>query len=323
MIRGKILVGPLPPPIGGVSTHVKRTMDKLHIPCINTSHLSFSDIRYILMLHNKEIIVHDYGKITLLVLILKASLFRLNCEITLVNHNFGIFSIQERDYKSTVFKYLVRALVGLSTQMLVVNDYLKIKMCSMYKHAQIKVFDPFIEPDMRDEERIRKTYPPELLNFIKSKKPLLSAGAWHLTFFQDHELYGFDMLIELIGVLKLNYSNIGLVFGLADIEFNQPYLCQCIERIKQLKIEDNVCILKDQKEIWPIIKDSDVFLRPTNTDGDPLSIKEALAFNVPVVASDCVKRDTRVRIFLTRDIDSLVNVTNKVLEYMKSGENCA
>ena len=35
---------------------------------------------------------------------------------------------------------------------------------------------------------------------------------------------------------------------------------------------------------------TDVLLKPTNTDGDAISVREALYLGVPVVASDVVER---------------------------------
>ena len=99
-----------------------------------------------------------------------------------------------------------------------------------------------------------------------------------------------------------------LVFGLADEFYNLSYLNECKEIIKQNGIEDNIYILSGQKQMWPIIKISNLFIRPTYIDGDPISIKEALYFGVKVIASDCCPRDKRVVLFKNRDIDSLVNI---------------
>jgi hypothetical protein len=47
-------------------------------------------------------------------------------------------------------------------------------------------------------------------------------------------------------------------------------------------------------------------LRTTNTDGDAISIREALDLNKIVIASDVVKRPQGVKLFKTRDVNSLV-----------------
>ena len=40
----------------------------------------------------------------------------------------------------------------------------------------------------------------------------------------------------------------------------------------------------------PVLRLTDVLLKPTNTDGDAISVREALYLGVPVVASDVVER---------------------------------
>ncbi len=48
--------------------------------------------------------------------------------------------------------------------------------------------------------------------------------------------------------------------------------------------------MTDQKQLWPLIKKADLFLRPTLSDSFGISIAEALLFDVPAVASDvCVR----------------------------------
>jgi glycosyltransferase involved in cell wall biosynthesis len=53
--------------------------------------------------------------------------------------------------------------------------------------------------------------------------------------------------------------------------------------------------------MWPVIKRASVFLRPTTSDGDSISLREALHFNVPVVASDAAPRPAGSILFASRD----------------------
>jgi glycosyltransferase involved in cell wall biosynthesis len=52
-------------------------------------------------------------------------------------------------------------------------------------------------------------------------------------------------------------------------------------------------------------------LRPTATDGDAVSVREALHLGVPVVASDVVERPTGARVFALDDPKAL---TARILE---------
>ena len=57
-----------------------------------------------------------------------------------------------------------------------------------------------------------------------------------------------------------------------------------------------------------------MFIRPTNTDGDAVSIREALDFNIPCIASDVVVRPKEVKLFKNRDIMDLHRCFKEVKE---------
>lgn len=52
----------------------------------------------------------------------------------------------------------------------------------------------------------------------------------------------------------------------------------------------NVIFITDDVDFCYLIQKSFCFIRFTSTDGDSVSIKESLFFNVPVIASDCITR---------------------------------
>ena len=62
-----------------------------------------------------------------------------------------------------------------------------------------------------------------------------------------------------------------------------------------------------QSELWPVFNMVDLFIRPSYSDGDANSIREALYFGVPVVASDCVRRPNSVITFNTGDKKAFYN----------------
>ena len=62
-----------------------------------------------------------------------------------------------------------------------------------------------------------------------------------------------------------------------------------------------------------MFKKVNLSIRPTITDGDAISIREALYFNCEVIASDVVKRPEGTVYFKCRDIDDLYYQTSKIL----------
>jgi len=86
------------------------------------------------------------------------------------------------------------------------------------------------------------------------------------------------------------------------------------QRISDKQIEENFLFQTKPCQMYPIIMKSDLFLRPTNTDGDAVSIREALHFKVPAVASDVCPRPEGTILFKCRDIDDLTSKVKEVLD---------
>jgi len=67
-----------------------------------------------------------------------------------------------------------------------------------------------------------------------------------------------------------------------------------------------------------LLSNVDVYIRPTNFDGNSVSILEALSSGVPVLASDVVDRGVGVKTFKNNDkkdfIDKLKNIVNNKQE---------
>lgn len=58
---------------------------------------------------------------------------------------------------------------------------------------------------------------------------------------------------------------------------------------------------------------SDLFVRPTNTDGYSVSIAEVIYFKVPAIASDVCARPQGTVLFKSRDIDDFYLKVKDVL----------
>jgi hypothetical protein len=59
---------------------------------------------------------------------------------------------------------------------------------------------------------------------------------------------------------------------------------------------------------------SDIIVRPTNTDGDSLTIREGLFLNKKVLASDVVKRPEGVVLFKNRDLNDMEEKVEKLIQ---------
>ena len=81
-----------------------------------------------------------------------------------------------------------------------------------------------------------------------------------------------------------------------------------LARRKELGLEDSFILIEESlAEVYPLLLVSHVFIRPTNTDGNSVSVKEALWFGCQVIASDAVVRPEEVILFANRDSNDLAN----------------
>lgn len=133
----------------------------------------------------------------------------------------------------------------------------------------------------------------EIAEWLQKHKPVLAATG------SATPEYGFNVLLDAVGRLTPRYPNVGcVVMGLNNP--NRP---------------DNVLTIGDipHLDCLGLMSKADVFVRPTFADGDSISVREALAMNVPVVASDCTRRPDGTVLFKTGNSEDLATRLECVL----------
>lgn len=318
------LIGPYPPPYGGVSIHIQRLREQLtrqHIKCIvyDTSRVTKEEVGIIAMenmikwlqnqfLHHRRNILHCHGYSPLLmgILSLLAIVKRKRAVITLHSFRYDTNSMSLLD------KFAFWAARKAENYFIVVSHEIRNKIISLsIRPENIEVIPSFIPPTVKEEDV--KEIPQGTWNFIDSHSPVILANAFKIVFYNNQDLYGIDMCVEMCARLKRYYPNIGLVFCLPDIG-DHNYFNQIKQRIKEKGIEDNFFFQTKPCQMYPLFTKTDVFVRPTNTDGDAVSIREALYFKVPSVASDVVPRPEGSVLFKNRDIDDFISKVKDILD---------
>ena len=219
-------------------------------------------------------------------------------------------------YLKPVIITLLRRLFGLISHCITVNPDIKNQLLSFRINPEkISVIPAFLPPTVKQDE-ISKV-PEDVWTFIGNHHPIISANAFQLTYFNSQDLYGLDMCVELCYILKRTNPNIGLIFCLSKVG-DVEYLTKITKKIAEKSISDNFLLIAKGFPFYPILMNSDLFVRPTNTDGDALSVREALNFNVPVIASDIVMRPQHVVLFKNREIDDFASKVQNVLHNTKS-----
>ena len=181
------------------------------------------------------------------------------------------------------------------------EDIRKLMLSAGIRPGRCGTVSAFIPPVVRAEDA--RGLPPEVLSFLESHSPVISAGAFKINFYRGQDVYGLDMCVALCANLKQTYPRIGVIFCLPIIG-DEDYFSRMNREIKEKNIGDNfMFITRPLNEVYTIWQQSDIFVRPTVTDGDAVSLREALYLKTPSVASDVVPRPEGTVLFQTGDIE--------------------
>jgi glycosyltransferase involved in cell wall biosynthesis len=175
---------------------------------------------------------------------------------------------------------------------------------------RIRVIPPYLPPERTDE--VRRAIEPEVDRFLSSRRPVLTASAYRLTFHDNQDVYGLDLCIDLCRELLPDHPQLGFVFALPAIG-DEGYYAAMQERIAASGIGGHFCFARSATEYWPIIERSTILVRPTSTDSYGVSVMEAIDLGVPAIASDVCLRAPGAILFHNRKFDSLLETCRRVL----------
>lgn len=322
------LVGTYPPPIGGVSIHIFRLRQALiqrgmDVVVYDTS-LSkdgeegilpgasrrrlftklYSSPAGIIHYHN-----HDWMMRAMLLLLRPFSK-----KVIFTFHSFR----DDLNTASPLNKVLLHMVARYGDSFIATNNEIKEKLIRIGASShKVKVIPAFLPPQLSSGDF--GSVPDSASAFMKSHDPLISANGYQISFFQGEDLYGIDLCIDLCYALKKVWAEVGLIFCLPTIG-DPTYFSKLQKRIHDLGIDKNFLFVTGSVNLPPILKQSDLFIRPTNTDSYGVSIAEALYLGTPAIASDVCERPTGTMLFPSRNLDELIRLSKKVLEDLKSGK---
>lgn len=309
-------MGPLPPPIGGVSIHIVRLskliQDEFEIDYVDeSSHIkndyfnlrTFQLSSYLKKVRWADLIYIHSGKRQLVIFhILIGKLFRK--KIILTVHGYP-------NPRKNFFTSMDSVFYSLSDKIIVVNSFILDRVKLPPSKAIVRC--AFVPPVIEEESML----PDHLLKWLESRKKLgeiiISANAYQLKFFNQQDLYGLDMCIDSAEKLVKDGYPVSFVFNVSSVEKNRELFEEYQHRIQNGEIRDHFLLLNEELSFVRLITYSDIILRPTNTDGDALTIREALHFGKPIIASDVIPRPEGTILFKVRDTEDLVRAISATI----------
>jgi glycosyltransferase involved in cell wall biosynthesis len=159
----------------------------------------------------------------------------------------------------------------------------------------------------------RSSVAPAVWKFLDNHEPRIAANG-KIRYLAGSDVYGFDQLVELAGALKSDYPNLGIVicFSVDDCSEREA-LAALMKRAEALGVTDLVHFETFNGLFVPVLAACDVFVRPTTSDGDANSVREALALGVPTVASDIVERPSGTLTYACGDLADFARAVRDAL----------
>ncbi len=163
------------------------------------------------------------------------------------------------------------------------------------------IYNPF------DFEKIRERA-KEINNDIPNKKYIIYAAKFENR--KNQKL--------LIKAYKKANINLPLVLiGNTHTDSDKKYLKELKELIIKLGIEEKVIFPGFQKNPYPWIKNAELFVMSSNSEGLPLVLVEALILGTKVVSTDCPTGPSEVLIDELKEFLSPINDIEKLAENIK------
>jgi len=279
-----LIVGKIPPPIGGVRIHVARLWAYFSnfegYSLLNLNELLTAKGLYSILIH-KTIHLHTSNVYARLFFAVLGFVLRKNIIIT---------------YHGNLSRY-----TWLKNRI----DYLSVRLCKI--PIVINMSSYILAIKMNSKARLVSAFiPPQhttqlpaavhkAITELGLKYKIYCTNAFNVTFDKyKKEIYGIGELLRcfyLLADCKLIISDPTGKYR-EFIEFNYPELTD---------IPYWICI---EHDFYEVLKLSDGFIRNTTTDGDSLSVRESIYLNIPAFATDVVDRPPGTLVY--HDLNELV-----------------
>ena len=314
-----INVGRFPPPIGGIAYFLQRLKSHLEKENLDNLFYDISGISYnekrkkgvicthpflvffMIFFQSKSLVVfHSNG----LMVLIMANILSIKHKIVLFTHGE---SILRRKDQGIIFRMLLKNIDFFATPTkLIYNNLL-----SQFPEYKEKIYNiPFI----LFPKKIDKVEDGRILELRKKSKYIMVGYAYDLNFINEVDLYGVDMMFDLLIMFKNSKIDASLLLILPTCT-NKEYLRNLWSKIELNKLNDKILVLNEKvKEATSIYELADVYLRPTVTDGDSFSVWESLYVKTPVVASDASQRPEQCILFENRNIYDFFKKTKYALD---------
>ncbi|WP_423128028.1 hypothetical protein [Gaoshiqia sp. Z1-71] len=292
-----LIIGKTPPPIGGVTIHVQRLIDTLKKSRIKFQFEQLSKKNILSLMYltlTKRQIIHLHASSPFIRFVFTFLGFISRSEMIITFHgNLGRFNF--------LGNWFDKSSIKLSSIPIVLNAE---SLCLAQSLNSQAILIPAFIPPVK-EEILPEHIITELRKLEEKYSLIFCTHAFNLTYDKNkNEIYCGSLLAKIFS--KKENQKYSLVFSDPSGSYKHFF------EMQQIKLTKNINLISEPHSFFEILKFTDCFIRATTTDGDPLSIKEALYLNKQVIASDVIKRPSKCLIFNLRDTDSLQKLIDQI-----------
>ncbi len=308
-----LLIGPYPPPHGGISVHVaeaKRQLDQAGIPCgvLNLDRRAPESPEYIrfdtrlkmlriLFRHAREgwtFHLHTNGhndKSWMIALMCGLAGRKAPARVLTIHSGMAPAYLNRNGWR----RYLCRFACRQYSRIIAVNHQIRETLIAIGASSSL-----LEELPAYLDAAPTNALPPPVRDLLVGAKPLLTT----VLFYRPE--YAFDLLVNAIAKLQRRFPFVRcLVMGSGEQRREAEDI------VKQKGLERAVKLIGDVSHdvCLGLIARSDAFVRATLNDGDSISVREALALGVPTVVSNVGARPSGAILF---EPGNLTDLTTKL-----------
>lgn len=320
-----LIIGPVPPPLGGISVHVSRLVPLLQTAGLTVgvlNHFHSTEMSYVIgALKRNPVnyyrlprriparVVHYHHSHWSMLMAVALGKGKRKSRYVITLHGTDL----PRRLHSSV------PLLGRATRwalkrfeaIIVVNPHIHASIKDVVGSREIQVLPAFLRAQGEDSP-----YDASIETFLSSG-PTLLVPAFRIQFLPDgRELYGLDTVVEAFVAIARERSELRLSLFIAERPRGKKatkHLQKLFDHLDEAGLRDRTLLLFGQP-LAPAFRHDVVVVRATRIEGDALSVREALDAGVPVVTSDVVDRPTGTVMFATDDVADLCYNLGQILD---------
>jgi glycosyltransferase involved in cell wall biosynthesis len=323
-----LILGPVPPPLGGIAVHVSRVVPHLQKAGLEVgvlNHFRSTDADFVLDALNRNPInyfrmprrirarvVHYHHSHWGMLLAVALGRRRTGSRYVLTLHGNDVPRLLES--RVAMLRRATRWALSRFDAIIVVNPDIRTAIQDHVDPDRIEVLPAFLEAP--SEESLSDA---SVEDFLASGRTLL-LSAFRVQFLPDgRDLYGLDLAVDAFEALAAEWPDLRLALFIAERPSAMKatrYLRALARRLEEAGLRDRTLVAFDLP-LTGAFRHDVILVRPTRAEGDAVSVREALHASVPVVASDVVGRPAGTSTFASDDTADLRRALAEILDGTK------